>query len=118
YEPGFSGGVRVATGSYPGGVVAPFQVLTMPGPGRPSELRLWAVTGAAVSAVASADVVPGHAGGSLVDAGDVDGDGMLDIAIAPDGGSPSLLKVVSLGSLQWLVDAPPGAGGFTGGLRL
>lgn len=119
YEHAFSGGVRVATGAYAGGVVAPFQVLTTPGAGRPVDLRLWAVgTGSAV-AVASATVLPAdYTGGALAAAGDIDGDGGLDIAIAPDGGAPSLLRVFSLTSLQWIIDAPPGTAGFRGGIRL
>jgi uncharacterized repeat protein (TIGR01451 family) len=119
YEPAFAGGVRVATGAWGGGgPVAPFQVLTMPGAGRPAELRLWSVAGASAVSVAAADVVPGYQGGALVKAGDADGDGVLDIAVAPDAGAPSLLRIVSLASLQWIVDAAPGAAGFTGGLRL
>ncbi len=119
YEAAFSGGVRVSTGAYAGGIVAPFQVLTTPGAGRPADLRLWAVGTGSATAVASATVLPAdYTGGALVDAGDVDGDGGLDIAIAPDGGTPSLLRIFSMTQLRWIVDAPPGAAGFGGGLRL
>jgi len=119
YEAGFTGGVRVATGAYAGGLVAPFQVLTTPGPGRPVDLRLWAVGAGTATAAASATVLPpDYAGGALIDAGDIDGDGGLDIAIAPDGGTPALLRVFSMTAMQWIVYAPPGAAGFVGGLRL
>ena len=119
YEAAFTGGVRVATGAYAGGLVGPFQVLTTPGAGRAVDLRLWAVGTGAATAVASATVLPAdYTGGALVEAGDIDGDGGLDIAIAPDGGAPSLLRVFSMTAMQWIVDAPAGAAGFTGGLRL
>ncbi|HUU33289.1 MAG TPA: VCBS repeat-containing protein, partial [Vicinamibacterales bacterium] len=119
YEPAFAGGVRVATGEYAGGVVAPFQVVTTPGPGRPVDLRVWTVGGGTASAAGSALVLPvAYTGGALVAGGDVDGDGGLDLAIAPDGGAPSLLKIFSMSTMQWILDVAPGSAGFAGGLRL
>ncbi len=119
YEAPFTGGVRVATGAYPGGVVAPFQVLSTPGPGRPVELRLWAVGAGTATPAGAAVVLPAdYAAGALVDAGDVDGDGGLDIAIAPDGGAPRLLRIFSMSELRWIVDEPAGGIGFEGGVRI
>ncbi len=119
YEPAFTGGVRVATGVYAGGVVAPFEVVTTPGPGRPVELRAWTVGGGSAVAAGNALVLPSsYTGGALVEAGDLDGDGGLDLAVAPDGGAPSLLKIFSMTTLQWLADVAPGSAGFMGGMRL
>lgn len=117
YEPAFTGGVRVTTGRYSGGVVAPFQVLTMPGSGRAGELRLWSIGGGSATVVGAADVLGGFTGGAWLDAGDVDGDGGLDIAILPEAGAASVLKIFSMSTLSWIVDVPAGSAG-AGGLRL
>ena len=78
YEDVFPGGVRVATGVYPGGFVAPFQVVTTPGPGRPVALRAWSVAGGGAVEVAAGQMfADNYLGGALVAAGDVDGDGGL-----------------------------------------
>ncbi len=112
YEPAFTGGVRVAVGSFAGsGVVGAFNVATAPGPGRAVDVRLWLASGGAVSRVFSAPLYSGAAGARLV-LGDVNGDGGLDLVVAPDGGQPMLLRAYSLGTGALLLDAPAGAGGY------
>ena len=111
YEPGFAGGVRVAAAAFPGSaVVGSFHIVTMPGPGRAGDLRAWRVSGPSAALVAEARVFAG--GGANVTFGDANGDGTLDLLLAPDLGTPRLLQVFSLGTGALLLDAPAGAGGF------
>ncbi|MGE0816431.1 MAG: SdrD B-like domain-containing protein [Vicinamibacterales bacterium] len=112
YESSFGGGVRVAAKAFTGSaIVGPFQIATMPGPGRPGELRVWSVGGGTGSMVAGAVIAPPN--GSRVALGDADGDGGLDLLLMPDGGSGGLINIVSLTSGALVFGAPSGAAGFT-----
>jgi hypothetical protein len=86
FEPGFTGGVRVASGDVTGDGVP--DVVAGTGPGRATLVRVFdGVTGAEVARVEPFE--PGFTGGVFVAAGDVDGDGRADVAVSPDeGGGP------------------------------
>ena len=116
YESAFTGGVRVSAARYLGGVVGPFQIVTTPGPGRTVDLRVWNVAGASATLVTQAPVASG--GGAYTALGDANNDGQLDLAIMPDAGTPTLLTLVGLSAGQTIGALPPGALGFTGGMRL
>ncbi len=113
YEPTFTGGVRVAAARFAGsGLVGPFNVATMPGAGRVTELRVWSVSGASVTTVGAAPIF-GSTSGARVVLGDVNGDSGLDLLLMPDAGTPTLLQAFSLTTGTMLLDAPPGTGGYT-----
>ncbi len=112
YESGFTGGVRVAAAGFAGSAaVGGFQIATMPGPGRAGDVRVWRLSGASASLVAQAQVLASETGAQVA-VGDSNGDGVLDLLVAPDSGAPRLLQIFSLGSGALLLDAPSGAGGF------
>ncbi|MCC7127074.1 MAG: DUF11 domain-containing protein, partial [Acidobacteria bacterium] len=117
---GFTGGVRVAGAAHPGsGVVGAFHVLTTPGPGRTVEARVWAVGGASASLVAAGGAFhAGYTGGATATVADIDHDGILDLAIAPDDPRAGLLRVFSLASGRWIIDVPAGTAGFTSSIRV
>jgi hypothetical protein len=111
YEASFQGGVRLAAANFGGSaLLGAFHVATMPGPGRPGEVRTWLVGGGTGSMVAGATVLPPT--GSRLALGDANGDGGLDLLFMPDGGVPSLLNVFSLANGALLFSAPSGAAGI------
>jgi uncharacterized repeat protein (TIGR01451 family) len=115
YEAGFLGGVRVAAGVYPGrpGWLEPFAIATTPGIGRAAELRLWTPTGGPVAQV----VVSSATKGVLPTLGDVNGDGQLDLLLAPDDGRPELVRIFNVDSGELLGDVPGNLPGFPVGIR-
>jgi len=117
--PSFTGGVRVSSGRHPGSpLVGPFQVMTSPGPGLQSIVRVWSVSNWQASLVAQADVLPGSTRGLSTTLGDVDNDGVLDAVLMPDVPAlDGLLRVLSLADGRGLTDARAGAAGFTGAIR-
>jgi uncharacterized repeat protein (TIGR01451 family) len=118
--PSFTGGVRVSTGHHPGSpLVGPFQVMTSPGPGLQSMVRVWSIANWQASLVAQADVLPGSTRGLSTALGDVDNDGVLDVLLMPDVPSiDGLLRTVSLSDGQTFNDVRAGAGGFSGAIRM
>gem|GEM_PF-5678075 len=118
--PGFLGGVRVSTGRHPGSpLVGAFQVMTSPGPGLQSVVRVWSVTNWQASMVAQSDVLPGSTRGLSTAIGDVDNDGVLDALLMPDVPSiDGLLRTVSLSDGRSINDVRAGAGGFAGAVRI
>ena len=114
YEPAFTGGVRVSAARFTGsGLVGAFNVATMPGPGRATELRLWQVIGASAARTAAVALF-GTTGGAQVLLGDVNGDAGLDLLVMPDGGAPVLVQAYSLTTGALVLSAPTGTGGYTG----
>jgi hypothetical protein len=120
YEGGFAGGVRVAAAAFAGSsFVGPFNVITTPGPGIPVLARAWSVGAGSVALVGGAVThAAWYTGGATATLGDVDGDGELDLGIAPDSGAPGLLRVLSLATGQAILDVPFGYAGITYGLRV
>ncbi len=113
YEAAFTGGVRVSAARFGGSpVIGAFNVATMPGPGRATELRLWSAGGGSATMTAAAPLFGTTAGGRVV-VGDANGDGALDVVLTPDGGTPALLQIYSLATGALLLDAAPGTGGYT-----
>jgi uncharacterized repeat protein (TIGR01451 family) len=115
YEAGFLGGVRVAAGVYAGrpGWLDAFAIATTPGTGRAAELRLWTPTGGPVAQV----VVSSATKGVLPTLGDVNGDGQLDLLLAPDDGRPELVRIFEVDSGQVLGDVQGGLPAFPVGIR-
>jgi uncharacterized repeat protein (TIGR01451 family) len=115
YEAGFLGGVRVAAGVYAGrpGWLDAFAIATTPGIGRAAELRLWTPTGGPVAQV----VVSSATKGVLPTLGDVNGDGHLDLLLAPDDGRPELVRIFEVDTGQVLGDVEGGLPGFPVGIR-
>ncbi|MCE9631238.1 MAG: DUF11 domain-containing protein, partial [Planctomycetia bacterium] len=77
YEPGFRGGVRVATGDLNGDGVD--EIVTAPGRGRTGEVRVWTQAGVELPAYRTLPFGSGYTGGVEVAVGDVTGDGRIDL---------------------------------------
>src|SRR5262249_53548508 len=83
YDPGFTGGVRVAVGDSNGDGIP--DLLTAPGPGGGPNLRAFdGKTGAILRNFFAFD--PNFTGGLYIAAGDVTGDGVADILVGADTG--------------------------------
>ena len=101
FDPSFTGGVRVAEGDVNGDGVPDYIVGN--GPGGPTEVRI--VDGA--TGVLRASLVPfgsGFLGGVYVAAGDVNGDGFVDVIAGSGAGIPGQLKVYSGRDFSVLID--------------
>ena len=105
FDPGFAGGVHVATGDVDGDGRA--DIITGAGAGGEPRVRVFSgVDGAMLSDFLAFD--PGFAGGVHVATGDVDGDGRADIiTVGGPGGGPHAARVPRRGSLR---SARPGRG--------
>jgi sugar lactone lactonase YvrE len=114
YEPGFSGGVRVAVAREPFGVT---RLITAPGPGRfPDVARFDPVGGTQVDSFQPFEST--FTGGVFVATGDILGEGYDAIASSPDQGGGPRVQIRSGRTLQvfadfFAIDDP----NFRGGVR-
>lgn len=87
YEPTFTGGVRIAMADVSGDGMA--DLVTVPGPGRPVEVKVFSAAGVNSFLAFSA----GYTGGAYVAAADVNGDGRADIAVGSGPGQGGLVRL-------------------------
>lgn len=117
YESAFTGGVRVAATAFAGGSIVPaFHIITVPGPGRPTDIRAWRLSGA--SAVRVAEAALGTADGGDVSLGDADNDGLLDLVVTPEGGTPMQAMLYGVGAGRPIASVAPGTLRPDGGIRI
>lgn len=119
YEPTFSGGVRVAAVKPGTAGAASYQIVTVPGAGRPVEIRAFHSTGTSTTLVRALPVTgPEYQLGAFLTVGDVNADGMLDVVLASDAGVPALVAGVTLDSGAFLGSFQPFGPSFMGGARV
>jgi hypothetical protein len=115
YESGFRGGVRVASGDVNGDGVA--DVITAPGPGRGSDIRVWdGKTHGLIQQFTA--YAPSFVGGVFIAAGDTNSDGYADIITGADGGGGPHVKVFSGKDGSLLQSFYAYTASFVGGVRV
>ncbi|MBL8137114.1 MAG: VCBS repeat-containing protein, partial [Acidobacteria bacterium] len=118
FDPGFRGGVRVASCDINGDGVDELIAAQGPGGGR---VRVLSLSGGYVAETVAFDPFDtGFTGGINVACGDVDGDGRAEVVVGPDGGRAPDVKVFTVGALSAVVTAQFQAyePTFTGGVRV
>jgi hypothetical protein len=91
YDSSFTGGVHVATGNFnPAATTHPY-IVTVPGRGMAPLVKIWDGLNGALVDQFYANYPSGFTGGLEVAVGDVTGDGIPDIIIAPDRGAVPVL---------------------------
>ncbi len=116
YDPGFIGGVRVATGDVNGDGLA--DVITGAGPGGVPHVKAFGGnTGSLLLSFLAYDI--GFQGGVFVASGDVNGDGRAELITATGAGTPGVVKTFSFenGEPSPQVIFNP-YGNFTGGVSV
>ena len=111
---GYRGGVRIARADINGDGVA--DLITASGAGIAARVRVW--DGATAAMIADFDPFPGYQGGLWVAAGDMNADGVPDIAIGTDLGNVPHVKVFSGRGQTELASFYAYAPGFLGGVRV
>jgi FG-GAP-like repeat/FG-GAP repeat len=115
YTPSFTGGVRVALGDVNGDGIA--DLVTGAGPGAGPHLKVFdGTTGAEIWSFFAFS--PSFTGGIFVAAGDVDGDGLDDVIVAPDETGGPQVKVFAGATQLAIADFFAFAPTFTGGVRV
>jgi hypothetical protein len=119
YDPGFTGGVRVASCDVTGS--GSDDIVTAPGPGGAPHVRAFGVVGGTLVERASFFAYdPGFTGGVWVACGDVTGDGIGEIVTGTDAGGGAHVRVFSLvgGAPVEVVGFLAYDPGFLGGARV
>ena len=111
---GYRGGVRIARGDISGDGIA--DLITATGPGIAARVRVW--DGATAAMIADFDPFVGYQGGLWVAAGDLNADGIDDIALGTDLGNVPHVKVFSGRGQGELTSFFAYAPGFLGGVRV
>ncbi|HEX7795884.1 MAG TPA: VCBS repeat-containing protein [Vicinamibacterales bacterium] len=115
YDPGFTGGVRVAVGDVNGDGVP--DIVTGPGPGGAPLVKVFnGATGTLIRSFFA--FTPSFTGGVFVAAGDVNGDGAADIIVGADAGGGPNVKVFDGATGATLQSFFAYDAGFTGGVRV
>src|SRR5262249_3622180 len=117
FDPGFTGGVRVAAGDVNGDGVP--DIIAGQGPGG-SQVRIFdGATGTLMPGPAGSYVVyPGFTGGIFVAAGDVNGDGKVDEVTGPGAGMGPRVKVFSGADGSLLASFRAFISAYGGGVRV
>ena len=101
-EPRFRGGVRVALGDVDGDGIE--EIITTPGPGRVTEVRVFRQDGTELTAYRNQPYGSGYLGGADVASGDVDGDGDDDVVTSMIRNAGDV-RVLKAGSGRLAVDS-------------
>jgi hypothetical protein len=114
FDPGFTGGARIAQSDLNGDGVP--DVIAAAGPGANAEVRIYdGATGGLRTSFLAFD--PGMQAGVFVAAGDVTGDGFADI-VAGAGGGPSRMRVFDGRTLSFLAEIFPFGANVQSGIRV
>ncbi len=119
YESGFVGGVRLAAIDTTEAGGSQYQIITVPGPGRPLEARAWAVSGGTATLVKALSLTgPEYQLGAFIDVADLNSDGLAEAVLATDVGMPALVGIVTIDSTQIHGTFQAYPSSFLGGARV
>jgi Domain of unknown function (DUF4394)/FG-GAP repeat len=119
FTPGFTGGVRVATGDVTGDGVP--DIITAAGPGGGPHVRVFnGVNGAQLGGLVGSFLAydPAFPGGVWVAAGDVNADGNKDVIVGPGAGGGPDVRVISGANSALIAEFFAYAPEFPGGVRV
>lgn len=121
YDTTFTGGVRVAVGDVNGDGRP--EIITTPGTGGSSLVRVWDVTRVIVQG--SPQLIrsfygfdANYKGGSFITAGDLDGDGKAEIILGTGGSTANQVRIFNQTSNSPISQFTPFGSSYTGGVRV
>ena len=121
YEPRFRGGVRVYGADVTGDGIP--EILTVPGPGRPAQVRVFSETGVPLPQYNFFPFGPGYTGGLEIAAGSVTAAGTTQIVVGQSRGGTVRVFDVTPGAATPVASTPirqlqPFGAGFRGGVSV